>query len=425
MLRASARRMRAMHLAHAARPPLPACVGRQPIYDGHLRVDGYELLFRLDESRETAEIADADACTAAVLLNAFLDIGLETVVGSRRAYVNATRQFLLDGLAFQLPADKTVVEVLESVEGDAEIVACVRALREAGYSVALDDFQFGGGTEPLLPHVDIVKVDLSGPGSADLADVVSRLRRPGLRLLAERVETREDFDRCAALGFQLFQGYFLARPNVVRGRRRSPHELSALRLLSLLQDYDVPVEVLVSEVSRDPQLTVRLLRAINSAAFGLRHRVSSLREALVLLGRARLQGWVSLMVLAGLSKKPPSITTGALARARMCELLATRGGVDDPAACFTVGLFSSLPLLLDTTWEELSAELPLSDGLMAALVRGEGSLGALLGAVQHYERCEWDGACLPGFRRTDLGEAYLSAIGWAEQLAEPGEPHAA
>jgi EAL and modified HD-GYP domain-containing signal transduction protein len=397
----------------------PALVGRQPIFDRSQRVYGYELLFRLaSEEARTADRPDGTASTAQVVLNTFLEIGLDSVVGDRPAFVNATRSFICDGLAAQLPPDRVVIEVLEDIAPDDEVVAELAKLRSAGYTLALDDFIYDPSLEPLIELAHIIKIDLSQLTVGELERYQKLLGRPGLRLLAERVETHAEFEHCKSLGFELFQGFFLAKPSIVQGNRRTSNQVTALRLLALLDDPDASLDEVELALSTDPTLSYRLLRVINSAAFSLRNRVDSLRQALIMLGLRRVQGWVTLMVLAGLSKKPPALLETALTRARMCEQLGARLQPNRAPSFFTVGLFSALEAMLDTPLEQLVGDLPLSSEVVAALLSGEGLMGSVLSGVLAYERCEWDRVSVPGLDADALRQAYLDTLQWVRRALD-------
>ncbi len=408
-------------------PALPAFVGRQPIFERRLGLVGYELLFRDEGAPPGERRADGDTCTAQVVLNTFLDIGLDSVVGTHTAFINATRAFLLDRLALHLPPHRVVIEVLEDVVPDDGVMAALEELRGRGYVIALDDFVLDSMASRMVPLAHVIKVDISQVPPDQWPVYVERLSRKGLRLLAERVETHEQFARCAALGFEWFQGFFLARPSIVTGapRRRRPHQLATLRLLALLERSDSSLDEVVEALSRDPALSYRLLQVINSAAFGLRRRVDSLRQALVMLGLRRVHGWVTLMVLGGLSDRPPELLTTALLRGRMCELLGERLAPGRGPAYFTTGLLSLLDVMLDMSWDDLEGHLPLSPEVLAATRRLEGDMGNVLAAVVHYERCEWHLVQAPGLAVPDFRQAYLSAVEWTHQLlaaSEAGSP---
>lgn len=400
----------------------PAFVGRQAILDRQQRTVGYELLFRAAvEDRAVTGDADGTALTAQVVLNAFLEIGLDNVVGDKLAFINATREFLCGAPKLGLPPGRIVIEVLEDITPDAEVLSCVGCLRTAGYKVALDDFVFHEGLAPLVDLADIIKIDLSRLSEAEVGEHVERLRRPGVHLLAERVETLEQFEWCRRLGFDYFQGFFFEKPSVVQGGRRTSNQMTALRLLALLEDPQTPLDEIERAISLDPTLGYRLVRVINSAAFSLRRQVDSLREALVLLGLRRVHAWVALMVLAGLSRKPPALLETALNRARMCEHLGSR--IDPPRApsYFTVGLFSALDAMLDTPLPQVLAELPLSADVVDALLHGGGTMGRVLASVIAYERGDWDHVGVAQVKDEEIRQAYLDSMAWVRQAMSRGD----
>lgn len=390
-------------------------IGRQPIYDRELRVIGYELLYRGGEGNRAGEI-DGDRATSQVLVNAFLEIGLERLVGDRLAFINLTRAFLTAFPELGLPRERVVLEVLEDIEVDEEVVAAVRGLSRKGYRIALDDFIFHERLRPLVDLADIIKIDVLALSAEALAEHVARLRHPRRRLLAEKVEDQAMFRRCRELGFDYFQGYFFCRPEVVKGRRPPPNRMAVLRLLAELQDPRTTAERLEALVGADAALGYRLVRLVNSPWFGLRTRVDSLRRAIVVLGTRQLRALASVLAMARIEGKPSELMTLALVRARMCELLAARSGRADPQAAFTAGLFSVLDALLDQPMDELLEELPLADEVAAALARREGPVGAILDCVLRYEHAEWERACCPGLRPEAVRDAYLEALDWAREV---------
>jgi EAL and modified HD-GYP domain-containing signal transduction protein len=312
-----------------------------------------------------------------------------------------------------------VLEILEDTPPDADVLAAMHELREAGYHLALDDFAYRAELEPFLALASIAKLDISRVSRAEIPSALARLKERGLLTVAERVETRDDLAFCRDAGFDFFQGFFLARPATLQ-RQRPPRgdRLAALQILALLNDASAPIDQLETAISRDVTLSYRLLRVINSAAFGMLGRIESLRQAIVHLGRARIRSWVSLLVLSGLSDKPPELLTTGLVRARMCEMLAERVDPRQASAYFTAGLFSVLDAILDTPMEQLVASLPLSRAIGQALVAREGQLGEMLEITMAYERCEW--AEVGGDRLTlaDVRDAYLEAVRWALSLRE-------
>jgi EAL and modified HD-GYP domain-containing signal transduction protein len=381
-------------------------IARQPIFDRELDVAAYELLFR-GPNQSVAVIGDNDEATSTVVINAFTEIGIETVVGQRCAWINVTRDFLLNGMVRALPPHLVALELLEDQACDDALLATLDEHRALGYRVALDDFVWDDERTPLLEHVDMVKVDLLGRDLDDVAADVERLAPYGLPLVAEKVETREEYERCAELGFDLFQGYFFCKPERMEARGVAPSRLSILQLVAALQDPKIEFSTLERLVSRDIALSFRLLRYINSAFFGLRREVSSIGHALTLLGIDNVKRWTTLSAFAGIDEKPRELIETALVRARFCEL-AGEGNTDQ---LFTLGLFSVVDALLDAPMEEVVGSIPFPDEMRAALVSRSGPNGKLLDTALSFER----GDFTPPLDH--LGRAYIEAMAWATTAA--------
>jgi EAL and modified HD-GYP domain-containing signal transduction protein len=391
-------------------------IARQPIFDRDLDVTGYELLFR-GANQDVAIVSHHDEATSTVVMNAFTEIGLDNVVGDRRAWINVSRDFLLDGFARALPRDKVVLELLEDQEIDDTLLAALDDHRARGYAIALDDFAGNPELVPALGHVDIVKVDLLGRDPAEVEQDIERLAAYGVTLLAEKVETREEYERCLGLGFDLFQGYFFCKPERMEARGVAPNRLSMLQLVAALQDPKIEIAQLDVLVSRDVALSYRLLRYINSAFFGLRREVGSINRALMLLGIDNVKRWATLSIFAGVDEKPRELIETALVRARFCEI-AGEGNSDQ---LFTLGLFSVVDALMDAPMEDVLATMPFPEEMRQALIARSGPLGELIEAALSFERGDFS-------ERTDrFGDAYLEAMGWATNAADElfGTPAAA
>jgi EAL and modified HD-GYP domain-containing signal transduction protein len=391
-------------------------IARQPIFDRSLEVAGYELLFR-GANQNVAVISDHDEATSTVVMNAFTEIGLDAVVGDRRAWINVSRDFLLGGFARALPRGRVVLELLEDQQVDDTLVEALEDHRARGYAIALDDFSWDDALVPALAHVDIVKVDLLGRDPAAVAEDAHRLARHDVTLLAEKVETREEYERCAELGFDLFQGYFFCKPERMEARGVAPNRLSMLQLVAALQDPKVEIEQLEILVSRDIALSYRLLRYINSAFFGLRREVDSIGRALMLLGVDNVKRWATLSIFAGVDEKPRELLETALVRARFCEL-AGDGSRDQ---LFTLGLFSVVDALMDAPMEDVLASMPFPEEMRAALISRTGARGELLTTAMSFERGDF---APPDVR---LGDAFIESMAWATSAADElfGTPAAA
>jgi c-di-GMP-related signal transduction protein len=392
-------------------------VGRQPIFDSRLEVHGFELLFR------TAGpcLPDGDAMTADVLLHAGLDVGLDRLVGTKTAFVNAGRPYLVGEREIPLPSEQVVIEVLETVEPDEEVLAGCRRLRDQGFTLALDDYPGRYGDDALLELAAIVKLDVLANDPTELAELVDRCSAHGARLVAEKVETVEQLERCQALGFDLFQGYLLSRPALVSGRALPAGRLNCLRLVQRLCDPDVTVGEVGRIIETDPGLSVRFLRAAGAGASnGMRRSVRSIGEGAVLLGQRRIRSWAMLMLLSDAGTAVPDQLPLAMTRARLCELIA--GAMDPQLAdsAFTVGLLSSLELLLSAPLAMIleNLALPLADELVDALLDRQGRLGLILADAVDWETGQ-PVTLASGLSGAVMMEMCMEAASWADRLCAP------
>ena len=391
-----------------------AFVARQAIFDRKLDVVGYELLFRQQAQDQAAHFADRDQASVRVLLDSFLDLGLDQLVGQLPAFLNLTRTFFLSAQNMPLPRDRVVLELLEDELVDAPLIESIRGYAQSGYRVALDDFVYEPDFDPLLEIADIVKIDVLALNPTQIAEQVRLVRPFDVVLLAEKVETPEHLEFCRDLGFDLFQGYFLCRPKVVGGHRIPANRLATLRLLAKLQDPHVEIDALERIIREDLSLSYKLLRLINSAFYGLPQKVESIRQTLVLLGLHHIRAWVSLLTLSALDDKPDELMVTAMIRARMCEQLAERAGVMNPDVYFTAGLFSTLDALLDMSMEDIVEQLPLAQELNGALLHRDGRMGEALECVVAYERGDWDRVAFGRLEAAAIRGAYLDAVEWSQ-----------
>ncbi len=392
-------------------------VGRQGIFDRDLNIYAYELLYRSSE-KNSAGSFDGETATSQVVVNAIMEIGLDRVVGDRRAFINLTRSFLVGENPVPFPVKQLVLEVLEDVEVDATLMDGVRSLSGQGFMIALDDFVYHDSLKPLVEAADIIKIDLQALDRETVKKHLAVLRQYPVKLVAEKVETQEDYDFCLDQGFDYFQGYFLCRPRVMRGRKMPANRLATLRLLARLQDPQVEAKELDTLISQDVSLSYKLLRYINSAFFGLPRKVESISQAVVYLGLRTIKTWVSLIVLSGIDDKPLELMTTAMVRAKMCELLAE--AVDDHGKdiYFTVGLFSTLDAMMDTPMEDILRSLPLTEEIQQALLNHQGRHGQALACVLAYEHHHWDTVQFEDLEASQIRQAYLQAIQWADQSAQ-------
>jgi EAL and modified HD-GYP domain-containing signal transduction protein len=389
-------------------------VGRQPIYDRALDVYAYELLYRRSTENRAA-FANGDLATSQLIINTFMEIGLENIVGSKPAFINITGDFFTGRYPLPMSHEQVVFELLETIEPDATVIEGVRRLVEQGYRIALDDYLLKHDTLPLLELASFVKLDILAMEYEELAHTVDRLRQHDLLLVAEKVETPAHYEMCRALGFDLFQGYFFSYPSVIETRTVRANRSVVLSLIAQLQNPDIELREVEQLIAQDVILSFRLLRYINCATFGLRREVDSIRQALMLLGLGTVRNWATLLLLSQIDDhKPRELMTIALIRARMCELLSVTNRAIDSNQAFTTGLFSLLDAMLDLPMENLLDQMPLSLSIKLALLQREGPLGRLLDDVIRYERGEWDGLMQRDEIYIDYNGAYLAAVSWAD-----------
>ncbi|NLC37401.1 MAG: HDOD domain-containing protein [Alcaligenaceae bacterium] len=380
------------------------CIALQPICDGDLVHVADELLYRENAAATFANVADDEAmlATARVCHIAFYEIGIERLVGQRLVFVNTPRDLLLKPELLPPSSGQVVVEVLENVAADPEVLAALRQIRELGYEVALDDFVLTEDTRPLLDVATIIKVDLHQPFDAD---AVALYKKRGLRLLAEKVEDLQTFERLRGMGFTLFQGYFYARAETQQAfsSERSNNHAALVRLLVELQKGDVRVKEIERIIAQDAQLTFLLLRYTNSALFHYNGKIQTLFQALQVLGLKQAGSLALTMLLANHGPACKLLLSRALTRAGMCERLAQRSAGAE--AAFFVGILSMMGELLGKSMEQLLQQLALSQEIMSALADREGELGRLLADIETFENARvhgWPAARVELFNQTWL-----------------------
>ena len=401
-------------------------IGRQPILDREQQLYAYELLFRRG-TQNSADVTDDLAATATVLSHVFSELGLEAALGPYLGFVNLDARMLASDAIELLPKDKFVLEVLETVDITPEVVSRCRELKDRGFTLALDDFvTFEERHKPLLELADIVKVDLMGMDAAALQRTVAALRPWNVKLLAEKVDDVAQVMVCRELGFELFQGYYFAKPTVIAGKKLSQSELSLIRLLGLILD-DAETPQLEGIFKQEPGLTMNLMRLTNSAASGLRQKITSLRHAITVLGRRQLQRWLQLLLYtnpAGGGANP--LLQLAATRGRFMELLAgdlMGAGREFEDRAFMTGIMSLMPALLHVPIGEVIATLNVDTEVREALENRAGVLGRMLQLAEEQEAGNME-ACfaliveLPGIDADRVNAALTQALAWANNIGQ-------
>lgn len=392
-----------------------AFVGRQPIFHANLEIHAYEILFR-NSPENRARIDDPDEATAQMIVNTFTELGIANVVGDHAAFINITRNFLIKEFAYALPRDRVVLEILEDIQPEPDVIEAIQKLSAAGYTIALDDFVYSPHLQPLIDLADVIKVELPAISREDLPEHVAILRKSGAKLLAEKIETHEEFEYCRNLGFDYFQGYFLSKPRVISGKRIPEDQISLLQLMSLLNSAAPDTQQIVRMISGSPSLCYKLLRFVNTASSGLNKQIDSIPSAVTLIGLRRLQRFTSLTLLgATTGSKPLAVAVTALTRARMCELLGGMCGHERTDMHFMTGLFSLLDVLFDQPMDKALESVPLAPEIVQAIQSGEGPLADVLECVKSYEHGDWDRVKLEQIKPTAIRSAYMEAVTWAAE----------
>jgi EAL and modified HD-GYP domain-containing signal transduction protein len=390
-------------------------VARQPIYDSAMAVMAFELLYRPSPSETKARIIDPRQATLEVISSAALEIGLDRLSGGQPVHINFPMELLVDVPDLPLPPHLVVIEVLEDVRAEPAVVEGIRKLRARGHRIALDDYSPQVSDPRLLEFADIVKLEITHPPAEALAKLVRELKPRGVQLIAENVETPEDFESCVALGFTGFQGYFLQHPQTFRAKRVPSSRLSTLRLVASLSNEQYSIDEVELLISQNVSMSYHVLRCINSSYYSLPRKIDSIRQAIVILGLDHLRQLCCLLCLQGFDDRPPSLFVNAMTRARMCEQLGRLGGSKDTGPYFITGLFSLLNAMVGMPTQKIVEELPLSPAVSRALVAGEGDLGKALKCTRAYERAAWDHVTYGNLPPALIRAAYVDALFWAEQ----------
>lgn len=403
------------------RAPKPGThfVARQPILTADKKIFGYELLFR-DGVEDFFRHPDADAASRSALNTSML-LGLDVLCNGSRAFVNCTREILLKDYITLLPSGQTVVEILETVPADEEVIAACRRLKEAGYAIALDDFTVNDPRQPLTDLADIIKVDLRAISPAEADAMVRRYGPWRCRMLAEKVETQEEFVAAQKAGFLYFQGYFFHRPELVTAHEIPANHLNYLRMLTAVSRPELDEREIENLVKGEASLCYRLLRYLNSAAFGFATEIHSVRHALSILGENEIRRWIRLVAMLGAGQgKPSDLVLTALVRARFCELLSPkvqRGESD----LFLMGMLSLMDAILEMPMRQVLENIPIDVQSKAVLLQAPSNLRPFYQLMLAQESGEW--AEVSELSRklhlseSDVADAYWQAMQWAREVS--------
>jgi EAL and modified HD-GYP domain-containing signal transduction protein len=393
-------------------------VGRQPIYDRDLEVFAYQLMSCSSTAGKGHEddLQDADRATSRLILDAFLEIGIDRLVGEHIAFIKLAERFLHAEEELPLPAERMILRIPSFVQVTEQVIEGARQLTDRGFRLALDNYLLHEHLQPLAGMAAIIDLNIEALEQTELQEHIRVLKKLHPLLLADHVRTLDEYELCRDLGMDYFQGYFLSRPRVISGESLSANRLSIMNLLARLHDPQADTDDIADIISKDVALSYKILKLINSAFFGLASNIESIHHAIVMLGRKQLSTWASMLAMTGMDDKPREQVRLAMIRARSCELLAEKAGFKPLDSFFTVGMFSALDLLMDRSLEELLAPLPLADTIVAALLNREGELGAALSCTLAQETADWVNIRFADLGSNELTAANIEAMVWADQV---------
>ncbi|MDH5517914.1 MAG: HDOD domain-containing protein [Gammaproteobacteria bacterium] len=386
-------------------------VGRQPIYNRHLGIFAYELLFHADAAASNSTVS-ADDATSQTIINTFIEIGLENIVGNSHACINLTRSFLLHEDKLLIPNKQVILEVLEDIPVTDELIVAMRQLHQQGFTFTLDDYIYNPAHAVLLEMASIIKINISALSQAEVHEHVKQLRPYNKKLLADKVETLDDYDFCMELGFDYFQGYFLSRPRIIRGASLPQNKVAIMKILALLQNQDADIDDINQLISADATISYKILKLMNSAFFSFDTKIDSVKQALLLMGRQKLSSWASMSALSQLDDRPAEMLHIAMTRAKMCELLARQARLQPVENYFTAGLFSALDILMGQPLDSLLKPLPVSDDLRLAIIDRKGVIGYALDCTLAYQTSDWKNVKFLNLSIAEISSCHLQAIKW-------------
>lgn len=367
-------------------------IARQAILSREKELYAYELLFRDGENNCFPDISP-DEATSKILTNSYLDLGFEDISGGKPVFINFHQDTLLHRFPTSLDPKKVVIEVVETVKPTAELIQACKKIKELGYTLALDDHDFDPQWDPLLPYTDIIKVDVVECNEQTLIDNIGKYVDSKIKLVAEKIETMQDFEKYRDMGFDYFQGYFFAKPQVIKQKKLPTSKLSLIELIGASSAENFDLDKVNTIIGRDVSLSYKLLRFINNPLVNKSNEISNLRHALNYMGQVEVKKFIALLALANLGdNKPVELIHLSLIRAKFCDLIGQAKSLsNNPPMGFLVGLFSLLDALLDQPMEDIVKKLPIDDVIKAALCGNENELKQFLALIRAFESGYWKG----------------------------------
>ena len=401
---------------------------RQPILDKEKKLVGYELLFRDGVDNVFPDI-DGDEATSRLIEGSQFNFGLEDLTDNKPAYINFTLETLQKGYPLLLGKEQVVVEILETIQPGKRLLALVKDLKERGYTLALDDYIHQPVWRHFYPYIDMIKIDFLTCDQESIEAVIEAIKpHPHIKLLAEKVETYEKYQLALEMGFSYFQGFFFSKPEMVQSKTLPPSEMALAELLYETSSIDLNLRKITEVFERDVNLSYKLLRYSNSAAFKRRAEISTIKQALIVLGSEEIKRFLSLLFAAQVAAdKPAELIRLSLTRARFAELLAiSHGKLRDTGMAFLTGMMSLMDAILDEDMPSVMNKLPLTVEIKDALLKGEGLLATYLNLVKFYEQADWEKAKeiqqQLGLKPEEVPDAYHDALSWSnDQMSVFGD----
>ncbi|VAW64236.1 hypothetical protein MNBD_GAMMA11-2421 [hydrothermal vent metagenome] len=388
-------------------------IGRQPIYTPNLDVYAYELM---PHSIAGDEPVDADKATSRVIINAFMEIGIDKLVGKQVAFITLTEHFLQSDYELPLPKEQVILKIPAYINVNEDVIAGSKRLADAGFKLALDNYLQHPALQPLASIASIIDINVEALNEQEISAHLKILKKLHPIILADHVKNHDEYEICRNVGVDYIQGYFLNRPRIVRGESLDSNQMSVINLLSTLHNEETDIDTIVEVISKDVGLSYKILQLMNSAFFSRSTKIESIQHATVMLGRKQLCTWASMMALSGMDNKPREQVRISMIRARSCEQLAQKAELDHTDSFFTVGMFSSLDLLMNQNLEDLISPLPLADNISAALLNREGKLGDALNCTLAQEEGDWINIRFGELSQEALSDINIEAINWAEDV---------
>lgn len=366
-------------------------VARQPIFDRNQKIISYELLFR-SNGDNYYKATDGDNATLDVITNSFTLMGLKNLTNDKKAFINFTEGLILKGTPLLLPKDKIAIEILETVNPTRELIECCRNLKYMGYTLALDDFVFSPAYKPLMELTDIIKVDFLVTKGKERAEIMKRVSNSTVKFLAEKVETIEEFEEAVNLGYSYFQGYFFSRPTILSSKEIPVNRLYNFQIIKFIYEGSDELDELEEVIKKDVSLSYKLLRYINSASFGFKRNIQSIRQALVLMGKRELVKWITIVTLRSFTdKQSDAIMDIAVVRAKFGEMIANSINLKNRSSeVFLMGMLSNIDALLNMPMEHALVDIPIAEDIKLALLGKENVFKGIIDLILSYEKGDWE-----------------------------------